>query len=132
MASLGIEIYLAAQIVGLFGGCAHNVFPAVSVSQKHAIVFAAPALGPIGPVRSHQMKDFPQGHHLIELGHRLLLILIQKEIGALFVNGCLHVFKIRLGFLVFFQNIFHHEGEIFRRCPHGTAAVISQGHIAGT
>ena len=37
----------------------------------------------------------------------------------------------KLCFLIFFENVFHHEGKILRAGPYGTTAVIFQGHIAG-
>ena len=59
MPSLGIEKDLAAQIIGLFSRCAHNVFPGLIVSQKHALVFSAPAFDAVSPIGSHKVQNLP-------------------------------------------------------------------------
>ena len=38
----------------------------------------------------------------------------------------------RLGFPLLLHDIFHNKSKILRRCAHGAAAVVSQGHVAGT
>jgi len=69
--SLGIEKDATPQIVGLLGRCAGDVLPGVVIGQKHTVVLAAPSLGPIGPIGTGQVQDFPQGHHLIRFRDRL-------------------------------------------------------------
>ena len=53
--SLGVEVDLAPQGVGLTDAGGDRMFPAVVVGQEHAVVFSAPALAAIGPVGSYEM-----------------------------------------------------------------------------
>jgi hypothetical protein len=57
--SLGIEKDTAPQIFGLLGGGAGYMVPGIVIGQKHAIVLAAPALGPIRPIGSRKVEYFP-------------------------------------------------------------------------
>ena len=63
--SLGVEKDLTLEIVHRLGLDLHNVFPVGVVGHEHAIIFGRPPFGPVGPVRSHKMENFPERHHFV-------------------------------------------------------------------
>jgi hypothetical protein len=111
--------------------CRTRCSQAFVIGQEHAVILTAPPLAAVSPVDTGQVQDLPQRHHFIRFGHRFSRILIEKKFSPLFVDGRLHFGEFGLGLLVLFQHILDHEYKVIGGGPHGTAAFVAQGHVAG-
>ncbi len=59
VSSLGVEPVLAAEVIHRLGLDPDDLFPFLFVGSKHAVIFSSPAKGPVSPVGSGRVHDFP-------------------------------------------------------------------------